>query len=263
MSETYNCTLCLRGFTAKKALSQHMSWCKWVKESLHETGKICDTFEKRLTDTERDKMLRTLVHEVTTLKKEMISVKQENQKLKRQQRISVLKWLNSTVIPDQTWELWLNSIEITPELLEKALETTLLESISNCLETKIDEKNGVLPLYSFKQRKNILYVYSTNKDETNSWHVCDKKDYIKGVTVISYKLQRAYLQWRNQYIEIIMSNETNQEKDMINTSKIMTIPNKTYQINKVFNIICDSISKDFEETVLSFDTSDESNNVEN
>lgn len=258
MSEKYNCTLCLRDFTTKAALNRHTSWCKWLKESLQENGRVGDTFEKRLTDTERDKMLRTLVHEVTTLKREMTVVKQENQRLKRQQRISVLKWLNSTVKPETTYEQWLNSIEITPTILENALRTTLLETISNCLQTKINqEEDSILPLYSFKQRKNILYVYSTNKDETNCWHMCDKKDYIKGVTIISYKLQRAYLQWRSQHLDIIMSTETNQEKDMDNTSKMMTIPNKMYQINKIYNNICESINKDFEETVLSFDNIEE------
>jgi Ni/Co efflux regulator RcnB len=254
------CPYCHRTFTYKTELERHTPTCKWIHFANQNKDRYVDTLEKRFTDAQKDQLIRSLVNRVDHMEKELGSVKNQLQQLKRRKYIKIYDWLSKNLHPSNTWAAWLHqSIDIDDDFLLQAINKgvcfTIKQSIEKLLKPTYSphsEHSQQIPIYAFKQRKNTLYVYDRPEiEEEPKWKTLEKSQFLSELEQVLYKLRNLYLKWQVRNINIIQSSIENQEQDMENSRKILSISAyNNNELGKLFTQVYDWISKDMEEVVV-------------
>lgn len=259
------CKLCNQEYISKLNFNQHVSYCEWIHSTLQSRNQHMDQCEKRLTDVQRDKLIRELITRMNTLEQQtetkMKRMQNEINLLKRTRRMRIIEWLNKHVQPTITWKQWLAAIPLHATHLELALKYSVYECIRMCLEEYLNTNKPSLteqarPMCAFKQRRDFMYVYDEvidiSKSETTfAWKLIDRKEFNRPLSKMVFRLQNMYIQWRMDNLNHICQSEDNQDEDRRNSHKMMTATNvSNMQINTVFRAVHELINQDLEETII-------------
>lgn len=256
----YECPYCDGTFHNKTELGRHTPTCKWINFASKQRN---EPIERRLTDAQKDRLLRDLINKVETMDKQIGLLKSQVQTLNRRKYIKILEWLNKNVLPEQSWKNWLNSrIVVDEKFLATALQSSVTVALKKAIDTLFTSNSEVLPMYSFTQRKNTIYVYdpdfATEQQPTkqqqqapSTWRILNKNQFLTAMEKVISQLRTSYLQWQMQNMTMIQSSEHNVEQDMENSMKILSISAHTApDIWKLHAHICDTICRDMEEFVI-------------
>jgi len=156
------------------------------------------------------------------------------QKLNVQQKKSILFWLNERIsmqhsVSDKIkrgFSFWYNSFVITFAHLEIVFKYSLNDAIKHVLTENIVNKNEI-PICSFSQKQNTLYVYdkveneNKNMDEKKqqgmcswSWKILKNNEFQNMIEHIHGILEGKYIIWQKENIELIMRDDDKREMNI-------------------------------------------------
>jgi hypothetical protein len=254
-SGKFSCKICTKEFLTKTKLDHHIPTCTWLhvprKTKEEETEKI----ESRLTDGQRDKMIRDIMYQMNQMQQKMNKMSLELTQLKTKQRIHILKYLNSpsqlSVLPKETINEWFQNIPISQQHLEQIFMYDFIAGLQLCISDHIHSSQFLkisLPLCAFTQKAKTIYIY-----ENVSWSALDTTKMKKLMSILFSRFFQMFLQWEIEQDEYI-STEEGQEKDMVYMKKMMDGQKENIsRINKLFSWMYTLIQKEQCFVPLSFD----------
>ena len=144
--------------------------------------------------------------------------------VKRKNKINLLNWLNENVKinPNIFFETIINTIIITEQDIEFLLEHTFNEMLDEIFARNIyNLKENETPIFAFKQKKNVFYIYSLE----NSWKECEKELMKKFLNQIHTKIIKVFSSWKKTSVIEKKSRENDSFAIQCNNSliKIMKV----------------------------------------
>jgi len=224
---TYHCKYCdNHSFDCKLNYERHMLICMFKHKSNAQKQKELETIEPKLTESERDKLIRSMFYKIQKMDVTIKELKKEMIVLKKKQRINILEHLNSEngIIPSLSLKEWIYAIDVSISHLIKVFETDLIQGMMECLKQAILVSPNI-PFCSFIQKNKTLFVYripctsTSTSSSTARWEIMTHDDMKKTLNLLSFRFLQIFIQWKqtNYYPD----NEEWQEKVMIYSKKVM------------------------------------------
>jgi len=226
---TYLCKYCdNHSFECKLSYERHMLICMFKHKSQKQKQKELETIEPKLTDTERDKLIRNMFYKMQKMEKTITDLKNDVIKLKKKQRINILEHLNSEngIVPNLSLKDWIYHIDISVSHLMKVFETDLIQGIIECLKQAIMLSPNI-PFCSFIQKNKTLFVYripfstssSSEENKNSKWEIMTHDEMKKTLNLLSFRFLQAFIKWKQD--NYFPDNEDWQEKTMIYSKKVI------------------------------------------
>ena len=229
----YLCKYCdNRSFECKLTYEKHMLICMFKHKSNSQKRKELETIEPKLTESERDKLIRNMFYKIKKMDIIIKELKDDIVKLKKNKKINILEHLNSEngIIPVLPLKKWIYNIDINQNHLFKVFETDLVQGIIDCLKQAILIHPNI-PFCSFIQKNKTLFVYRVSSSPSSSEECVDEKELLskweiinhdemkKALNLLSFRFLQIFIKWKQD--NYIPDNEEWQEKTMIYSKKIM------------------------------------------
>jgi len=227
---TNYCEYCNRTFKFRDLYDQHIITCEYFYKKKREKDRDLETFEHLPTQQELYKLVQQLSVQCCKLQKDIDRMKNSsNQKTKK----SIIENLNSsTIMPIQSFEDWIMvKREIKPEYLECVFKEDLISGIKMYITDLINFEKTNMPMRTFTEKPNAIYVYSKNVDLTNNsekdnelqkpvWKTMENALFERLITRISHRFLQEYSNFQQENINKIYSNEDENDKNIIYMMKI-------------------------------------------
>ena len=153
------CSMCLKTYTRKSSFIRHTLLCEILHQSKRE--KECDSQENTNIPTHHQLFL--IVQELVLKNKQLETKVAELQKWadKKKKKINVIQWLETNVLPQQTYTHIISSLIVTREDLKMLMSnSSALPMIMEILrKTFSQQQQHQLPIYSFDQKVNTFSFY--------------------------------------------------------------------------------------------------------
>lgn len=237
----YLCKYCdNRSFECKLTYEKHMLICMFKHKSNSQKRKELETIEPKLTEYERDKLIRNMFYKIKKMEITIKELKDDIVKLKKNKKINILEHLNSEngIIPILPLKEWIFNIDINQTHLFKVFETDLVQGIIDCLKQAILIHPNI-PFCSFIQKNKTLFVYriplnisgsfpssasssefgTEEKELLPKWEIINHDEMKKALNLLSFRFLQIFIKWKQD--NYIPYNEEWQEKTMIYSKKIM------------------------------------------
>ena len=227
---TYLCKYCdNHSFESKLTYERHMLICMFKHKSNSQKQKELETIEPKLTEYERDKLIRSMFYKMQKMDITIKQLKDDILKLKKKQKLNILEHLNSEngIIPNLSLKQWIYHIDVSISHLMKVFETDLIQGIIECLKQAIMLSPNI-PFCSFIQKNKTLFVYRISSvvsagsggENTNSkWEIMNHDEMKKTLNLLSFRFLQVFIKWKQD--NYFPDNEEWQEKTMIYSKKVM------------------------------------------
>lgn len=169
----YICHLCNKEYQRERCFRSHVAICEFRERSKKER-------DEEITCIEELPSKKDLFIQIVFLTKELEKIKSELEIVKRTQcvkrnKVSIISWLNNNYKPDFTLTELFKKIEITEKdfmkLQEYKTKIVYADIIKRILINNADKK---LPICSFPQSIDTLYVYTNQTDKSDRFITNDK-----------------------------------------------------------------------------------------
>lgn len=245
------CSYCNRYYRFKDIYDQHMLTCDYFNKSKKNRDREIDCIEKLPSQQEMYKYIQFLAVKCDRLQKDV-------EKLKANSSVrcknAILNTLNSsvtniTLIPYQEW---INTFTITICHLECVFKENLTAGIKLCILDRIKkEKKENIPIRSFKQKTNNLYIYSYSarlsseeratgekaelpsealpfhqenlENVQYSWKIMAIDDYERMISTLFHQFIVEFMNWQDDNRELIETSEKEREKNLRYMIKIHNV----------------------------------------
>lgn len=227
----YCCTVCNKQYTKKTSLDKHKILCDFRYKTKREREIEQEEFGDIPTHNELVKIVQELSFKLAKAEEKI----EEMQKItgKKKEKINVILWLNTNIIPTIGFLEWINSeFTVISEHFENMMksENTLFDVIQEIFEFNLCEKaDFIYPISCFHQKNSIFYICEKNEDGSPEW----RKLQVEDMKLFMNKLQK------NIFKELIAWKTANQKK-FDDNSKLAITFNKV--LINVTNISQDSTS---------------------
>lgn len=213
----YVCMHCDRSFSRKIYFERHQYACELMKKSSEERRFELEEHADTPTPRKQYELILELAHIVKSQQKKikiLESVVQRTQKKK----LSVTAWLDENASPSQSFNHWFGALEIDQSDIERIFEHDHIKGINSVLENKTSAVPiDTLPIRSFKQKENTLYIFNGEK-----WEAMSAELLKTFVACISKDLRIIFRKWVDE----------NQEKiDNVHSDFSTTYLEKLYKVN--------------------------------
>ena len=211
------CVHCNRSFSRKIYFERHQYACELMQKSSDERRFELEEHADTPTPRKQYELILELAHMVKSQQKKikiLEGIVQRTQKKK----LSVTAWLDENASPSQSFNEWFGALEIDQTDVERVFEHDHIKGIISVLENKTSAVSiETLPIRSFKQKENTLYIFNGEKWEAMS------VDLLKTfVACISKGIRVIFRKWVDE----------NQEKiDNLHSDFSTTYLEKLYKVN--------------------------------
>lgn len=163
----YECQHCSKNYKIKSAYERHILVCSIVSKTPKERKLENEEYENMPNLRELYQMVQILILKNEKLEKQ---VDKMSAWINNKKRVNVLEWLNENNKPSIQFNEWIETLVITKVHMKYVFEHNFVEGVNLIVREIININLDSLPIKSFEQRENILYVY--NGDE-NKWEIID------------------------------------------------------------------------------------------
>jgi hypothetical protein len=102
-------------------------------------------------------------------------------------------------------------IKVEQSDIEFLFHNSFLETINLILSRSIykDNEKFELPIACFKEKKNIIYVYSKNNNNNQkpTWSIVTRENFIRFLNIVQFKISKAFSEWRKKNSELLDEND--------------------------------------------------------
>lgn len=219
---THECSICNKKYKNKLNYDKHVLLCnilnKTIKERVRENDNIDDTPSVR----ELYIIIRELANKCEALERKVDKLVILSNKNKK--KINLLEWLNSnTNTSTSTIVDWINTIQIIEEDMDYMIKNNFLDGIKYIITRLLIDIDNI-PIKSFEQKENLLYVYTTNeysdKSIKNEWVIISQDLFESLYSKITKGLLNQLTIWKNKNINHLYDD--NFSHNYINNIKKIT-----------------------------------------
>lgn len=201
----FTCTVCYRKYKKKENYDKHVQCCEFFYRSRREHADVA--YDPIPTQRELYQLVKELAYKCDKLQKKLDKLETTNTNKQRKQ---ITEYLQDQ-IPQITAFQWAHQIEISQKHLETIFEYSLIEGIAQSIREHIHIVS-LLPFCAFSQKQNTIYIYNTPSEEndhdaTPQWHAMSNKELDKIISIISYKIMRAFLEWQQKNYQQYLNND--------------------------------------------------------
>lgn len=177
------CSICGKEYQNDNLFEKHKLICS-ISHDQHNEDKIG---------------VKNLSKIVCYLVKSNIKLEEEIAELKKwantkKKKFAVIEWLNENYTPKMNLESWIETIIVTRDQINYLFKNNYNDGVVNILKEylPLNEENYI-PLKSFDQKDNTIFVYKGNK-----WDVYAHSDFEKLISGISKKLLNEFKVWQDE-----------------------------------------------------------------
>jgi len=196
----YKCSLCDKQYKNSSPFARHTAVCKFIQISSKDRNITTEYIEKNPSLEDVYKLFVNLCVENATLKHRVDILERNNYMNKKKTIHDYLIMLPKDIIP---YSVWINQLVVREENLNTLFSSNLIECMKSVLDAFLDEK---APLRAFSQKQYIIYILENEK-----WNPISTSEFSNLISVLSHRILRKYLEWKNINKELIETNEKMQE----------------------------------------------------
>ena len=213
----YTCKYCDRKYTRKVYFDLHENACGIMQKSDDERRFELEEHVDTLTLRKQYELLLQLANMVKKQDKQIQSLTRDFQRTQKK-KLSILTWLDNNAHPRQSFEEWYSALVFDRTHLDMVLEHDHIKGMLFVLECKVPKDAiAILPVRSFKQKENVLYVFDGEK-----WQVMTPDQLKKFITFVSRCITKQFNNWVDE----------NQKKiDNVQSEFSTTYLNNLYKVN--------------------------------
>lgn len=221
MSINY-CNYCDRHFKFKDLYDQHIITCEFFYRKKRETDRALETFEHIPTPQEMYKLVQHLTLQCCKLQKEVDKLK-SNAGTKT--RKLIIENLNNSKNPVLSFEEWLAiKRDIKQDYLTIVYQEDLTAGIKKYINDLIISETTNIPLRTFAEKPNVIYVYSASDDLSNTvnptWKIMQFEQFMKWTNRLAHRFSQEFSIMQSENSEKMNSSESEKDKNIIFMMKI-------------------------------------------
>jgi hypothetical protein len=215
----HTCKYCYRNYKKKENYDKHIVCCEFFYRSQREHDNEMDSYESIPSQRELYNLVRELAFECGKLRQEVAKLKNTSTTQTRKLISDVLKQPNN--IPSITFIDWAKQFVIERQHLDVVFENDLTQGIKECIKTMASKlEPNHLPLRSFAQKQNTIYVYKNENGKNSQWYTMSNDDLDKFISAISYKFLQEYMKYQATLSDKLKIDNEEKEKQMVYMMKI-------------------------------------------
>jgi NADH:ubiquinone oxidoreductase subunit len=206
----FSCTYCFRKYKKKENYDKHVQCCEFFYRSRMQHADIA--YEPLPSQRELYQLVKELAYKCDKLQKKLDKLESTST---TKQRKHIAEYLQDRV-PQMTAFQWAHQIEISQQHLETIFENSIIEGISQSIRDHIHIVS-LLPFCAFSQKQNTIYIYNTESDDQDAppqWHAMNNKQLDKIISIISYKILRAFMEWQQNHYQQYLHNDYEYEPEL-------------------------------------------------
>lgn len=255
------CIYCGKSYKTRLNLDKHLLLC----EITHKTKKT--VAEDSDEQTFSSKKLYQIVIELAVKCNRLQSKVDDLSKYvcKKIQKMDIIDYLNNTTKntnhPTLLFENITEIIKIEQSDIEFLFHNSFMDTLNMIFSRTIynnddDDTTKInLPIISFKQKANTIYVYTkhnnNNNNNTNNenmvqnpyWTIVSRENFIRFLNIIQFKISKSFSEWRKTNSELLNQDDNHCILYDKTFSKLMEPEFKTDKIyNKFYNNIYKKIN---------------------
>ena len=192
------CNYCGKIYRKKNNLNKHILVCELIdrnkKNAKGKTLLLEETdFEEELPSQQKMfKILLELAEKYNKLELKMAEM--DKFIVKKKNKINVIEWLNTNIVPNIIFDKLDESIKIIEDDVTFLLNNSFYDTLNEVFSRSIycNDSNILDPIIAFTQKSNIFYVYDT----VNLWQELTKERLIKFLNKIHIKIYKNFYDWK-------------------------------------------------------------------
>ena len=141
----------------------------------------------------------------------------------KNKKLDVLLWLNKQPLPSNTWNEYIENININIDDLHCIFDNNLVDGILQILVDRI-EQNNIDCIKCYEQKKNILYIYNvydSNNSDSKKWIEITKDDFKNNMNKIYSKCLQTFDIYKNENEEKMKTDSDFQDQYTKNFMKLI------------------------------------------
>ena len=209
--QTNKCVYCSRTYKKKENYSKHIVTCAFFHNIHLQTR---DDYNLSVEDLPSQREMYLLMKEMAykchELEKKVVHLEQT---VNIRQKKQIITWLNTHRMTNITplYE-WAQSLTISDDILDTVFKKDLTEGIKEAMSNN----RLLIPLASFTQKSNTLYVYN----EQGEWVTSTNENVEKISFIISQAIMRKFVIWMEENEEAISQSEERKDEEIMYMIKI-------------------------------------------
>jgi hypothetical protein len=223
------CIYCGKSYKTRINLEKHLILCeithksKRANTSLQSNSNDYDDHEDDLTQQDvSSKKLYQIVMQLALKCNRLESKVADLSKYanKNIQKIDVIgylnnittKFTNSSTTNPLLFENITEIVTVEESDIEFLFHNSFIETVNLILSRSIYKKDNediALPIAAFKEKKNIIYVYTKNQEQTHKpgWSIVTRENFIRLLNIIQFKISKALSEWRKKNAQLLNDSD--------------------------------------------------------
>ena len=223
------CIYCGKSYKTRMNLEKHLILCEITHKSnkQHHKEFEMDELDDLLDDSISSKKLYQIVIQLSIKCNRLENKVADLSKYvtKKIKKMDIIDYLNSTTrttnYPTLLFENITEIINVEQSDIEFLFHNSFINTLNTILSRNIYDTNAKneLPIASFKEKKNTIYVYSKNNDNnlnnnqnnnlthTPRWSIVTRENFIRFLNIIQFKISKAFSEWRKNNAQLLNEND--------------------------------------------------------
>lgn len=209
----YECCHCSKNYKIKKAYDRHLLVCSVISKTVKERKTENEEYENIPTVKQMYEMIQILIVKNENLEKQ---VNKMSKWINNKKKVNVLEWLNENNVPNNDFNNWVETIEITEKHMEFVFEHNFIDGVNLTVRELLNKDLETIPIKAFEQKEGILYVYNGSE---NKWENINQSQFDTLFIKITKGLLGQLKLWKDKNIHRLYQTEFT-EKYIGNVKKI-------------------------------------------
>jgi hypothetical protein len=219
------CIYCGKSYKTRINLDKHLILCEITHKSKrsNNANNDDDLIEQNISSKKLYQIVMQLALKCERLESKVADLSKYNNK--QIQKIDIIEYLNSSTAKftnsSTTNHLLFENITeiITVEQsdIEFLFHNSFMETVNLILSRSIykDNENVALPIAGFKEKKNIIYVYTKNESQNTvqnqnqkpCWSIVMRENFIRFLNIVQFKISKAFSEWRKKNAQLLNDSD--------------------------------------------------------
>ena len=234
------CIYCGKSYKTRINLEKHLILCEIYHKSKTKTNNYSNDDENNLIPSQKN--MYQIIVELTLKCNRLENKVNELSKniVQKNKKIDVLEFLkNEMYKPELEFDNITEIVTVQQTDVEYLFNNSYLDSMNFILSRSIYNCESKIPIVSFNEKKNVIYIYSNS-----NWTTISKDDFIRFMNIIQLKISKALSEWRKLNTQKLFESDAQSILYDKTFSKLMSVEFRTdSNYNKYYTNIYNKIKR--------------------